>query len=76
MNTIAPIEIVDNPTDPYRIVCMLEELRRVWDKEPKRTLGEILRQILKSEWDGYEIYSITDDEIVAAIQNYEPLLVK
>lgn len=74
MNTITPIEIVDRPTDPYRIICILEELRKVWGLEPGKTLGQILADVLRNEYRDDKISfisGITDDELVAAIQNYE-----
>jgi hypothetical protein len=69
-NLITPIEIVDKPTDPYRITCILEELRKVWNKNPERTLGEIIAAILEREYKPVYLTYITDDEFLAAIQNY------
>jgi hypothetical protein len=70
-NIITSIEIVDRPTDPYRIVGILEELRRVWNIESKKTLGQIFYQIIDKEYELDYITEITDDELLAAIQNYE-----
>lgn len=68
---ILPVDVADNPTDPYRIVPILEELRKVWNKEPKRTFGEILALVIDKEFELDYITEITDDEFLAAIQNYE-----
>lgn len=67
---ITPLEIVDRPTDPYRIIGILEELRRVWSIEPRKTLGEFLAEVCHKEYKNRPIYEITDDELLAAIQNY------
>ena|ERR1700690_1546366 len=70
---ISPKEIAERPTDPYRVIPFLEELRHVWDKSPEKTFGQTLARILHDEY-GYDktgfIESITDDELLASIQNY------
>jgi hypothetical protein len=71
MNTlIKPIDIVDNPTDPYRIVPILEEIRIIWSEEPKRTLGQVLTRVIDKEFELDYMAEITDDELLAALQNY------
>lgn len=71
MNTlIKPIDIVDNPTDPYRIIPILEEIRKIWNEEPKRTLGQVLTRVIDKEFELDYMAEITDDELLAALQNY------
>lgn len=71
MNTlIKPIDIVDNPTDPYRIVPILEEIRVIWNEESKRTLGQVLTRAIDKEFELDYMAEITDDELLAALQNY------
>lgn len=71
MNTlIKPIDIVDNPTDPYRIVPILEEIRKIWNEEPKKTLGQVLTRAIDKEFELDYMAEITDDELLAALQNY------
>lgn len=70
MNTITPIDIVDRPVDPYRIIPILEEFRKIWEKHPKDTFCQIISRISEKEYSrDYAIY-MTDDELIAAIQNY------
>lgn len=71
MNTlIKPIDIVNNPTDPYRIVPILEEIRKIWNEEPKRTLGQVMTRVIDKEFELDYMAEITDDELLAALQNY------
>lgn len=69
-NLINPIDIVDNPTDPYRIIPILEEIRKIWNEEPKRTLGQVLTRIIDKEFELDYMAEITDDELLAVLQNY------
>jgi len=74
MNTlIKPIDIVDNPIDPYRIVPILEEIRIIWNEEPKRTLGQVLTRVIDKEFELDYMAEITDDELLAALQNYREM---
>lgn len=70
MNNITPLEIADRPTDPYRIVGILEEVRRAWDKEAHLSLGEFLAQIAGKEYTEEYLIKMKDDELIAAIQNF------
>jgi uncharacterized protein YihD (DUF1040 family) len=67
---ISPKEVAERPTDPYRIIGILEELRRCWDKSPNKTLGQILRRVVETEYQGDTVYTLHDDELLACIQNY------
>lgn len=67
---ISPKEIAEYPTDPYRIIPLLDEIRRVWDNEPGKTLCQILLSIIEPEFTAHDIYNLSDDEFLAALQNY------
>lgn len=66
---ILPSEVAQYPSDPYRIIPILEEIRKVWDKEPGKTLGQILAATLYPKYSPHDIYTIFDDEFLAALQN-------
>ena len=71
---ISPKDIANNPTDPYRIIPFLEEVRRIWDTESGKTFAQILRLILNdefvlAEWNNNTIFELSDDEFLAALQN-------
>lgn len=67
---ISPKEISENPSDPLRIGLILYELRGLWIENPNLTLGQLLRRVIENEYNKEYFYTMTDDELVAAIQNY------
>jgi hypothetical protein len=66
---ISPKDIATNPTDPYRIVPFLEEVRRLWDTEPGKTFAQICCRIVETEFHAEYIKEISDGEFLAALQN-------
>ena len=67
---ITPEEVRENPTDPYRIIPILEEFRRAWEKNPEESFIRTLVRIVAIEDVVIDARLITDDLFINAIGKY------
>jgi len=55
-------------TDNERIVFTLVQLQKIWQQNPKKTLGEFIYDVALD----YDLLTITDEELVKKLQSLYP----